>query len=177
MAMGFVLAVAFCAFCADQALKWVVLYAMDLTTLQAIDVLPPFLNLRMGWNTGINFGLLADDAAGLRWGLVAFAVVVCVWLVVWARTFTHPRARLSAGLIVGGALSNALDRVVYGAVADFLNMSLPGVHNPFTFNPADVFIFVGALGLIADTGGAQGHGSYGRARRDRAHHDRARNGR
>ena len=51
-------------------------------------------------------------------------------------------------MIVGGALANALDRVIYGAVADFLNMSCCGIQNPFTFNIADIFIFAGAFGLV-----------------------------
>ena len=58
---------------------------------------------------------------------------------------------ISAGLLVGGALANVLDRLIYGAVADFLNMSCCGITNPFSFNIADVWIFVGAVGLIFAT--------------------------
>jgi signal peptidase II len=53
-----------------------------------------------------------------------------------------------SALLCGGALANAFDRIIYnGAVADFLNMSCCGVYNPFVFNFADVFIFIGAVGL------------------------------
>jgi len=59
---------------------------------------------------------------------------------------------MAAGLLVGGALGNVVDRIAYGAVADFINMSLPGWNNPFSFNIADVAIFLGALGLVLFTG-------------------------
>ena len=55
-------------------------------------------------------------------------------------------------MLIGGALGNVVDRVVYGAVADFLNMSCCGIENPFAFNVADVAIFVGAIGLVLFTG-------------------------
>ena len=81
------------------------------------------------------------------------ALGISAWVFWWARSLERPIALLSAGAIVGGALGNALDRVVYGAVADFLNMSCCGIQNPFTFNIADIGIFAGAFGLIlfADT--------------------------
>ena len=55
---------------------------------------------------------------------------------------------LSGGLLVGGAIGNAVDRVLYGAVADFLNMSCCGIRNPYAFNVADISIFIGAIGLV-----------------------------
>jgi len=56
--------------------------------------------------------------------------------------------QLSAGLVIGGALGNVADRLLYGYVLDFLNMSCCGLNNPYVFNLADVFIFAGAAGLI-----------------------------
>ncbi|WP_291738692.1 signal peptidase II, partial [Bradyrhizobium sp.] len=64
------------------------------------------------------------------------------------RAFAYACAGLAAGLLIGGALGNVVDRVLYGAVADFLNMSLPGWQNPYSFNVADISIFAGALGLV-----------------------------
>ena len=60
--------------------------------------------------------------------------------------------QIAAGLLVGGAAGNVIDRLIYGAVADFLNMSCCGIDNPFAFNVADIAIFAGAVGLILFTG-------------------------
>jgi signal peptidase II len=66
----------------------------------------------------------------------------------WGRKFTGWFGAALVGCIVGGALGNTVDRLVYGAVADFLNMSCCGWRNPFSFNVADIAIFVGAIGLV-----------------------------
>lgn len=136
------------AFAVDQASKAIVVHAMDLRNRLSMEVLPPLLNFRMGWNEGINFGLFAGSHEVMRWLLIGLAVGVSVALAAWARGLARPVARVAAGLVVGGALANALDRVLYGAVADFLNVSWWGIDNPFAFNLADVFIFAGAAGLI-----------------------------
>ena len=61
--------------------------------------------------------------------------------------------QVAGGLLVGGALGNVIDRITWGAVADFLNMSCCGIDNPYAFNIADISIFAGALGLILVSGG------------------------
>ena len=135
-------------FALDQAIKYVVLFVLDLDRVRQIDVLPPFLRLVMGWNEGINFGLLSGSTDLARWALILLALVISAWI--WGMARREPRNRtvqISAGLLIGGALSNVLDRLLYGAVADFLNMSVPGIDNPYSFNLADVAIFIGALGL------------------------------
>lgn len=147
--------IALIVFAVDQISKWVIIHGLDLLNRGAIDVLPPFLNFRMGWNQGVNFGLFANDADTMRWVLVALALIVCVFVGRWALREGGVKVLISAGLLIGGALGNVLDRVIYGAVADFLNMSCCGLNNPFTFNIADVFIFAGAIGLILWTGKEQ----------------------
>lgn len=138
----------------DQALKWFVVVGLDLRTLLVIDVLPPWLTLSMAWNRGVNFGLLAADSALLRWALVVLPVIVSVWVWVWVRREgARPALQLAAGFLIGGALGNAIDRVVWGAVADFLNVSCCGIYNPWAFNVADIAIFVGAFGLILTASG------------------------
>jgi signal peptidase II len=140
-------------FLIDQASKYYVVHSLRLAEVLAIDVWPPFLNLRMAWNRGVNFGLFAHDAEVMRWVLIALALVISAWVILWVRREPHSaRVQVSAGLLVGGALGNVIDRLLYRAVADFLNMSCCGIDNPFAFNVADVAIFVGALGLVLFAG-------------------------
>jgi signal peptidase II len=140
-------------FALDQAIKLWVVQGLDLKSRLAIDVLPPWLNLRMAWNRGVNFGLFASGSDIARWVLIAVALGISAWIWRWiSRSDEGPAAQVSAGLLVGGALGNVVDRLVYGAVADFLNMSLPGWTNPFAFNVADIAIFLGAMGLVLFSG-------------------------
>lgn len=139
----------FVAFAIDQISKYVVIHMMELARIRSIDVLPPVINFRYGENRGINFGLFGDGSEASRWILITLAIVICVAVLFWARSNAPTRiAQISAGLLVGGAFANVLDRLIYGYVLDFLNMSCCGINNPFVFNIADVFIFAGALGLI-----------------------------
>lgn len=141
---------AFWAFLLDQASKYLVIHWMGLSQRLSIDVLPPVLNFRYGENTGINFGLFGggDDAA--RWALIGLSLVICLALMIWVGRGEDKGAlmQVSAGLVIGGALGNVADRLLYGYVLDFLNMSCCGLNNPYVFNLADVFIFGGAAGLI-----------------------------
>ena len=145
---GFLIGAA-AAFILDQASKYFVVFHLDLKSIFSIDVIPPFLNFRMGWNTGINFGLLADDSQAARWILTGIALAVSAYLAWWA---TRPERRVitavSCGLLAGGAMGNAYDRIAYGAVADFLNMSCCGIRNPYSFNVADIFVFAGVAGML-----------------------------
>ncbi|HUF57623.1 MAG TPA: signal peptidase II [Thermohalobaculum sp.] len=141
--------VALAVFLLDQLTKWLVVEAMDLANRQEIRVVDPFLNFTMAWNTGINFGLFGADDAGLqRWVLVGLALAISGALAWWAVRRGEWWLALGAGIVMGGAVGNAWDRVRYGAVADFLNMSCCGIDNPYAFNVADVAIFAGAV-LIA----------------------------
>lgn len=136
-------------FLIDQISKVWVVFGLDLITRQSIDVLPPLLNFRMAWNYGINFGLFAGDHPTSRWILIVTALAVMGFVVHWMRKDPPSRwGMISAGLLIGGALGNVVDRVFYGAVADFLNMSCCGIANPFAFNVADIAIFAGAIGLV-----------------------------
>ena len=136
-------------FLLDQALKYLVVPVLKLDRVREIDVLDPWLNLRMAWNQGMNFGLFASDVDTMRWILIGVALAVCLWVGIWVGRAKPSRfAQISAGLLIGGALGNVVDRFMYGAVADFLNMSLPGWRNPYSFNVADIAIFAGALGLV-----------------------------
>uniref|UniRef100_UPI004047ECE9 signal peptidase II n=3 Tax=Yoonia sp. TaxID=2212373 RepID=UPI004047ECE9 len=142
----------FWVFLADQASKYVVVHYLDLITKMRIDVFPPYLTFRMAWNRGVNFGIGAG--LDMRWVLIGIALVISAVVLIWlwrrpADRFTN----ISAGFLVGGALGNVVDRLIYGAVADFLNMSCCGFDNPYAFNIADISIFIGAIGIaFADSG-------------------------
>lgn len=147
--MGLTAWVAIIIVALDQALKYWVVHVMRLDRLREIDVLPPWLNLRMAWNQGVNFGLMASDQGITRWVLIGIAVAICLWVWIWLwRSAAGVLARLAGGLLIGGAIGNVIDRLAYGAVADFLNMSLPGWQNPYSFNVADIAIFAGAFALV-----------------------------
>lgn len=139
----------FWVFLVDQATKYVVIHWMNLRERGEIDALAPYLNFRMAWNKGVNFGLFSGESDLGRWALIFAALAICVWVLLWIKDGTHSKkAYVSAGILIGGALGNVLDRLLYGAVADFLNMSCCGFENPYSFNVADIGVFIGAFGLI-----------------------------
>jgi|SRR5690554_4904583 len=139
---------------ADQALKWFVVVGLNLREVLYIEVLPPWFTLTMAWNRGMNFGLFASDSDATRWMLIALALAISVWVWLWVRREAAGRwTQLSVGLLVGGALGNVIDRLIWGAVADFINVTCCGIRNPFAFNVADIAIFAGAFGLILFAGG------------------------
>ncbi|MGX9352740.1 signal peptidase II [Shimia sp. W99] len=139
----------FWAFITDQASKYAVVHMLNLREVLFIDVLPPLLRFTMAWNEGINFGLFANSADTARWVLIGVALAVSAFVLFWVRRDPPGKwGMISAGLLIGGAIGNVVDRLLYGAVADFLNMSCCGIDNPFAFNLADVWIFAGALGLV-----------------------------
>ncbi len=132
----------------DQLSKLAVVHWLDLKSRIVIEIWPGLLNFHMAWNRGVNFGLLSNNTEIMRWTLVALALGVSIWLLMWSRRFSFWPGKLLSGLVVGGALGNGFDRVIYGAVADFLNVTCCGLINPFAFNIADGAIFVGAIGLV-----------------------------
>ena len=144
---------AIAVFALDQISKIAVVWGLNLYDRGEIEILPPLLNFRMAWNQGINFGLLSDDTEIMRWALIVVALAVSAWVWIWVkREKTGRMMQVLAGILIGGALGNVVDRIMYGAVADFLNMSCCGIENPFAFNVADVAIFVGAIGLVLFAG-------------------------
>ncbi|KRO86505.1 MAG: lipoprotein signal peptidase [Rhodobacter sp. BACL10 MAG-121220-bin24] len=144
------------AFLLDQVSKVGVLWGLNLAERGAVEVFPPFLRFQMAWNRGINFGLFANHTEFGRFFLIAVAFGVLTAVLWWVRgSKVRPIAKIFAGLLVGGALGNIVDRLIYGAVVDFLNISCCGIGNPYAFNIADAAIFIGALGLALsgpDTG-------------------------
>lgn len=141
------LAAAVVLFVVDQASKWLIV-GVVMQPPRIIEV-TPFFNLVMAWNRGVSFGLFASDSTLAPWLLTALALAIAVALVVWlARAETRLQA-FAIGLIIGGALGNVIDRVRFGAVADFLDFHAAGYHWP-AFNAADSAITVGVVLLLYD---------------------------
>ncbi len=143
-----ILGITLLVFGLDRLLKTWIVEWMDLRNIYAIDVWPPYLNLRMGWNEGINFGLFGSGSDVTKWILVGLGVLISLALLYWFHKAKGIWLQASVGLVIGGAIGNIYDRLAYGAVMDFLNMSCCGINNPFVFNTADVAIFAGVVGLL-----------------------------
>lgn len=141
------LAVAGGVFVVDQASKWWIVEAV-MKPPRLIEV-TPFFNLVMGWNRGVSFGLLSSHAEAAAWGLTALALAISAGLVYWLAQVEKRCLALAIGLVIGGALGNVIDRIRYGAVADFLDFHAFGYHWP-AFNAADTAISVGAALIVVD---------------------------
>ncbi|MCY4007178.1 MAG: signal peptidase II [Rhodobacteraceae bacterium] len=137
------------ALAVDQLSKLFVLVVLDLDRVGEMVVVPSLVHFRMGWNTGVNFGLLAGDSALTRWLLASLGIGAAICIVIWSWQKLRNRLEyLLAGALAGGAAANGLDRVIHGAVVDFLNISCCTIDNPYVFNLADVAIVCGAAGLV-----------------------------
>ncbi len=158
------LIVAALVFGLDRASKHYVVEVLGLRDTRFIEVFDPWFNLTMAWNRGINFGFF-DLGPGGRWVLIGVALAIVAALLVWVRGTRSWTQALGTGAIVGGALGNVWDRLQYGAVADFVNMSCCAIRNPFAFNLADAAIFAGAALLLLVPGPSR---STSRTRRRRA---------
>ena len=148
MTIGRVLGIAFMTLALDQVSKVYVVHYLNLKERISITVVNPILNFKMAWNRGINFGLFDHGGEASRVILIALSLAISIFLLWWVRKSKNITRQFCVGLIIGGALGNAIDRIVFGAVADFLNMSCCGFENPFSFNIADIAIFIGAISLI-----------------------------
>lgn len=133
----------------DQAHKAWMLYVYDIGARGTVT-LTPFFDLILVWNRGISYGLLPQESAAGRWALILFAVAASLALTVWLAHQTSKLAAISIGLIVGGAIGNAIDRVLYGAVADFFSFHAFGFQW-YVFNIADSAIVAGVVGLLYDS--------------------------
>ena len=107
-----------------------------------VEILP-FLNVAPVWNPGISFGMLADAGGAVPILLTALAFAVAAWMV-WKAPEFKQFERFGAGLIAGGAVGNALDRIRFGKVVDFIDVYVQTWHWP-AFNIADAAITVGAF--------------------------------
>lgn len=107
----------------------------------------PFFDLVLVWNRGVSYGLLKQDSDAGRWALTGFALAAALALIFWLARLQTRLAASAVGLIIGGALGNAIDRLHYGAVADIFSFHVAGF-NWYVFNLADAAIVAGVGGLL-----------------------------
>jgi len=134
---------------ADPASKLWLLFAFDIGAKGTVTV-TPFFDLVLVWNRGISYGLLTQDSQLGRLGLIAFAFAASLALIAWLARVTSALTAAAIGLIIGGAIGNAIDRIAYGAVADFFAFHAFGFEW-YIFNIADVAIVAGVIGLLYDS--------------------------
>lgn len=132
----------------DQVVKMWMLGAFQLPVLGSVQVWGPF-HLTMVWNQGVSFGLFRGETEWVRWALAAFSLGVAGFLAVWARRVERPLLGAAIGLVMGGAIGNLIDRVRFGAVADFIDFT--ALHFPWVFNIADSAITIGVILLLIDS--------------------------
>lgn len=141
-------------FLLDQATKLLVRLVVE--PVPPIEV-TGFFNLVLAYNRGVSFSLFTTDHGVGPYLFAALSLVIVALLVWWVRRDPRPLHAVAAGMIVGGALGNVLDRLYLGAVVDFLDFHLGGYHWP-AFNVADSGVVLGAAALLLD-------GLFGRPRK------------
>jgi signal peptidase II len=137
----------------DQATKLWLLFVFDIAHRGAVQ-LTPFFDLVLAWNIGISFGWFQNDSQVAQIALMAIKAVAVVALAIWMARSRTLLATLALGLIIGGAIGNAIDRFAYGAVVDFalFHLQIGGkAFNWYVFNLADVAIVAGVAALLYDS--------------------------
>jgi signal peptidase II len=134
---------------ADQLTKLWVLDFFASRPMPIVEV-APFFNLVLTGNRGMSFGLFNDNAAANALIFTGLAAVIVVGLLVWLWQSRTLALRIGLGLIIGGAIGNVVDRLLRGAVVDFLDFHL-GTWHWFAFNLADAAICVGVAVLLIDS--------------------------
>jgi signal peptidase II len=137
---------------ADQALKLWLVFGFDLANRGRV-ALAPFVDLVLNWNTGISYGLFRDQGTVGQWILLAVKVLAVCLLWAWLARAPSRLSAIALGLIIGGAVGNAIDRLTFGAVADFVLLHITTAtwrFDWYVFNLADVAIVAGVVGLLWD---------------------------
>ena len=137
----------------DQAVKLWVVYVFDLGRRGLVKIMPG-VDLVLTWNTGISYGLFPQDSDAGRWVLIGIKVVAVVLLTVWLSRTSSRLTALALGLIIGGAVGNGIDRLTFGAVADFVLFSVAtesARYDWYVFNLADAAIVAGVIGLLYES--------------------------
>lgn len=144
----FGLMIAFVIVLADQLNKYWTLHIYHIADKGRVNI-TPFLDLVLVWNKGISYGLFQQDGLG-RFVLIGLSLAISVGLIYWLRGVKYRSVALALGLIIGGAIGNAIDRGIYGAVADFFLLHGFG-YEWYVFNIADIAISLGVCLLLVET--------------------------
>jgi len=137
----------------DQASKYWLLNVLDIAERAPVRV-TPFFDLVLQRNIGISFGLLQNDSPAAQFGLMLVKVVAVIALAIWMARSQTILATIALGLIIGGAIGNAIDRIAYGAVVDFalFHIEIAGkTYTWYVFNLADTAIVAGVAALLYDS--------------------------
>jgi signal peptidase II len=137
----------------DQASKLWLLFVFDIAHRGAVRV-TPFFDLVLAWNVGISFGWFQSDSPAAQIALMIIKAVAVIVLAIWMARSRTPLATVALGLIIGGAIGNAIDRFAYGAVVDFALFHIQigqKTLNWYVFNLADVAIVAGVAALLYDS--------------------------
>ncbi|HWZ40351.1 MAG TPA: signal peptidase II [Bradyrhizobium sp.] len=137
----------------DQASKLWLLYVFDIGHRGTVQV-TPFFDLVLAWNIGISFGWFQNDNQFAQIALMAVKALAVIALAIWMARSRTLLPTIALGLIIGGAIGNAIDRFAYGAVVDFALFHLQIGGKPFNwyvFNLADVAIVAGVIALLYDS--------------------------
>ena len=130
----------------DQTSKWAIMRVLDLEALRRVEILP-FLDFAFVWNHGISYGLFSSGSELVRWLLISLTLAVTAYLARAMITTLGPLTRLGYALIIGGALGNLVDRMIHGAVVDFISTHYAGYYW-YVFNLADIWISLGVVLLL-----------------------------
>ena len=134
---------------ADQLHKAWMLYVYDIGAKGTVRI-APFFDLVLVWNQGVSYGMLQQRTELGRWILILFAFAATIALTLWLARITSRLTAACIGLIIGGAVGNAVDRILYGAVADFFSFHAFGFEW-YIFNIADTAIVAGVIGLLYES--------------------------
>ena len=137
----------------DQASKLWLLFVFDIGHRGAVQVLP-FFDLMLAWNTGISYGWFQNESAVGQISLTAVKAIAVIILAIWMARSKTWIVTLALGMIIGGAIGNAIDRFAYGAVVDFALFHVQigeNTYNWYVFNLADVAIVAGVMALLYDS--------------------------
>ncbi len=143
------LAIALIVLAIDQGYKWWMLNIYDIGS-RGIVKITPFFDITLVWNRGISYGLFQQNSDTGRYVLIGIIVLIMIVLVVWLLRTRGYLIAIAMGLILGGAMGNVIDRIVYGAVADFFSFHSWGYYW-YVFNLADVWVVAGAALLLYDS--------------------------